>query len=114
MHLEPDNFEVRVLGQHVEIPVFVQHGDVGINRDRGDEAVNKFAYCCALTAAAAINGGGLLVVTGSGRKNCRHREQASQRIQVPLVAGSREQLHADCIAGGNVAAERRIGPAAHG
>lgn len=98
-----DDLQTRVYCQHVEITIPMEHGYVRIDRDRGDQTVDKLAHRRPVLSAAAIQRGRPLVVGGRGGKNRRYREQAAQRTQMLFIASPREQFHTDRVAGGDVA-----------
>ncbi len=84
----------------------------GPNGDGSDETIDQFADGCSGLTAAAIDGRRVLVVSRCRRQGDRTRKQPPEPPQVPFVARTGQDFHANHIAGRQFTVEQGLDPVA--
>lgn len=106
--LSPVGLECAVAGDCLEVGVGVQDRDVRSDGDGRDETVDQLPNGLTAMPTAAIDSGGLLVVDWLGWQQRGPGEQSTQAVEVTLVAGPRQDLHANRVAARDVSTEECI------
>ncbi len=95
-------------GQDFEVAVRLEDRDRSADGGSAYEAVDQLSNRFPLAAAAAVYGGGVLVVRRLRRYESRSSEQAAQVVEVAMVKGAGEHFHPDRVARGDVAVQDGI------
>ena len=94
--------------QHIEVAVAMEDRETRIDRDCADKAIDQFANGLASTSAVAKQSRRVLIMRGFGRENGGPRKQSTKIIQMSLIPRTRQYLHSNRAAGGNVRIEQLL------
>jgi hypothetical protein len=88
----------RGLGNGREVLIHMQERNVCAHRNRGNQTVDQFTNCFALTATTTVNRGCRVEVDRLGRKQGGSRKQPPQLLQVLLIACTGQDFHSNGVA----------------